>query len=81
MVELESRVDTSPAIHAPFETLPNELLSDIFTMGAASPPLDAEKQLPFALLVSSISQRWRQTALSSQPLWSQLFFMETVLHG
>ncbi|KZP28587.1 hypothetical protein FIBSPDRAFT_927387 [Athelia psychrophila] len=75
MVELESKVDTSFAIRAPIDTLPNELLSNIFTMGAASgpPPLDME-QLPFAFLVSSISRRWREAAISSPPLWSQLSF-------
>ncbi|KZP28586.1 hypothetical protein FIBSPDRAFT_244371 [Athelia psychrophila] len=72
MVELEPTIDTSPAIRASgIDTLPNELLSDIFTMGAASQPLDVE-QLPFALLVSSISRRWREAAISSPPLWSQL---------
>ncbi|KZP24951.1 hypothetical protein FIBSPDRAFT_734683, partial [Athelia psychrophila] len=62
-----------PAIRAPIDTLPNELLSDIFTMGAASPPSDWD-QLPFPLLVSGISRRWREAAISSPPLWSQLFF-------
>ncbi|KZP02502.1 hypothetical protein FIBSPDRAFT_770639, partial [Athelia psychrophila] len=57
------------------DTLPNELLSDIFTMGVAehTAPSDLD-QLPFPLLVSSISRRWREAAISSPPLWSQLFF-------
>ncbi|KZP24952.1 hypothetical protein FIBSPDRAFT_929526 [Athelia psychrophila] len=61
------------AARAPIDTLPNELLSNIFTMGAASPP-SYWGRLPFALLVSSISRRWRETAISAPPLWSQLFF-------
>lgn len=79
MGDLEPTVDTihaassHPAIRASIDTLPNELLSNIFTMGAAFQPLDWG-QFPFPLLVSSISRRWREAAISTQPLWSQLVF-------
>ncbi|KZP25878.1 hypothetical protein FIBSPDRAFT_1041230 [Athelia psychrophila] len=73
MAEPHPKIDTSPAIQAPIDTLPNELLSDILMMSAVSPPVDPE-QLPFALLVSSISRRWREVAILSQALWSELFF-------
>lgn len=75
MAELSTVADTRrcSTIRAPIDTLPNELLSDIFTMGAASQPLDVN-QLPFPLLVSSISRHWREAAISSPPLWNQLSF-------
>ncbi|KZP12517.1 hypothetical protein FIBSPDRAFT_156672 [Athelia psychrophila] len=63
---------------ASMDTLPNELIAHIFTMGSASEPPRVHSRenhsLPFALLVSSISRRWRDTAISSPPLWSRLSF-------
>ncbi|KZP02909.1 hypothetical protein FIBSPDRAFT_1055574 [Athelia psychrophila] len=74
-------------VTAPIDILPNELIAHIFTMGSTSepspdhacvhnPPCVRPKtySLPFSLLVSSVSRRWRDTALSSPPLWSRLSF-------
>ncbi|KZP18522.1 hypothetical protein FIBSPDRAFT_593579 [Athelia psychrophila] len=64
---------------SPIDRLPNELLAHMFRLGAASacmPVGGLEWQLPFALLVSSISRRWREVAVSSQPLWSQISFAD-----
>ncbi|KZP12527.1 hypothetical protein FIBSPDRAFT_156766 [Athelia psychrophila] len=68
---------------APIDTLPNELITHIFTMGSTSEPPHVygrtSHSLPFPLLVSSISRRWRDTAISSPPLWSQLLFTADAL--
>ncbi|KZP13912.1 hypothetical protein FIBSPDRAFT_936033 [Athelia psychrophila] len=69
-------------ITAPIDTLPNELIAHIFTMGSTSEPprlyRRTSRSLPFPLLVSSISRRWRDAAISSPPLWSRLLFTATL---
>lgn len=75
MAETSTRTPTDSSIQA-IDKLPNELLAHIFQMGAPSgrvPP--RYEQASFALLVSSISRRWRRTAISSPPLWNQLTFI------
>lgn len=83
-IELASRVDAveAEASYAPIQppagidALPNELLSEIFSIGATSPDVPRsyyrDERIPFALLVSRISRRWRDTAISSGSLWNQL---------
>ncbi|KAF7982154.1 hypothetical protein HWV62_29909 [Athelia sp. TMB] len=62
---------------SPIDTLPNELLAHIFTVGTAlSPkePILSQSHLDFALLVCTVSRLWRAIAFSSPPLWSRLVF-------
>ncbi|KZP12507.1 hypothetical protein FIBSPDRAFT_798865, partial [Athelia psychrophila] len=77
----DSEPDTAfgdSTITAPIDTLPNELIAHIFTMGSTSEPIHVDgrtkRPLPFSLLVSSISRRWREAAISSPLLWSRLSF-------
>ena len=57
------------------ESLPNELLAHIFTLGANTP----YDEKPFAVLVSSVGRRWRDIAISTPSVWSNLVFT-TVVH-
>ncbi|KZP12524.1 hypothetical protein FIBSPDRAFT_1050029 [Athelia psychrophila] len=70
-------------ITAPIDTLPNELIAHIFTMGSTSESACVDRRrnhsLSFSLLVSSISRRWRETAISSPPLWSGLLLTAELL--
>lgn len=62
---------------APIESLPNELLAHIFTLGTYSRTGPFEV-LPFALLVSCITRRFRNIAISSPSVWSNLVFSTSV---
>lgn len=70
MLEEEAVVNT-------IETLPNEILAYIFTLGTNSRPGRNGKP-PFALLVSCVTRRWREVAIGSPSLWSNLVFTTSV---
>jgi hypothetical protein len=55
------------------ETLPNEILAYIFTLGASSRPGPFD-ELPFPLLVSCVTHRWRDVAIGTPSMWSTLVF-------
>ncbi|KAF7974312.1 hypothetical protein HWV62_12474 [Athelia sp. TMB] len=58
--------------------LPNELLAHIFLTGAGSEHITVrDEQQSFAVLVSSVSRRWRETAIALPSLWSRWTFHET----
>lgn len=51
--------------------LPSELISHIFTLGLPSNPAPASTHTP--LLVSSVCQRWRNIAIYTPGLWTQIY--------
>ncbi|CCM05838.1 uncharacterized protein FIBRA_08074 [Fibroporia radiculosa] len=53
----------------PIECLPVEILSLIFQAGSLSEPKGA---LPFPMLIASVSRRWRNVAISTPTLWTNL---------
>ncbi|KIM76463.1 hypothetical protein PILCRDRAFT_91563 [Piloderma croceum F 1598] len=57
--------------------LPNEILAYIFTIGARSRPGPYD-ELPFPLLVSCITRSWRDVAINSPSVWSNLIFTTSV---
>ncbi|KAF8350969.1 hypothetical protein F5887DRAFT_189365 [Amanita rubescens] len=58
----------------PFRNLPNELLSRIFVLCCDSPlwVLDAQLGVPHQYTISQVCSRWRQVALSTGALWSNV---------
>jgi hypothetical protein len=74
-------------IDVPIDKLPNELLCYIFTLGEEAQDGDDDDdddddtqsdviQLPFKVLVSHVSTRWRTVALGIPTLWTRLDFAE-----
>lgn len=59
-------------MHAPISSLPSEILSAIFEAGYHdfSPP--QRGALPFEILVSRITQRWRFVAMDTPLLWAKI---------
>lgn len=65
------------------DCLPNETLSQIFTMHRELPQCDfewADDTLP-SIPISHVSRRWRNTALSTAMLWSTLVSSPAHLHS
>lgn len=77
--DYSSELSSSCSTVSPIQSIPNELLAHIFTIGAnIERSSDYTFKLPFPLLVSSITQRWRNVAISSPPVWSNLIFTNDV---
>lgn len=72
-----SKLDSDPALSSSIRSLPNEILAYIFTIGASTRPRRHD-ELPFPLLVSSINVEWRDVAVNSPPVWSNLIFANDV---
>jgi len=75
-------LDDADATVKSIDILPNEILAYIFTIGARpgssrsrSGPSD---ELPFPLLVSCITRRWRDVAINSPSVWCNLIFTTSV---
>jgi len=78
-----------PTSGTPINALPNELLSNIFTLGSGAEEHgdnddDEEEEeveehrqrLPFKVLVSHVCRRWRTVAIDTSTLWTYLDFAE-----
>ncbi|EGN97864.1 hypothetical protein SERLA73DRAFT_160900 [Serpula lacrymans var. lacrymans S7.3] len=67
-------IESHPASRAtPIQTLPNELLAEIFKAGASEPRAgSADCDIPFPCVVSSINRHWREVALSSPDIWTNV---------
>jgi hypothetical protein len=63
--------------HIPYpahiESLPNEILAEIFEAGV-SISKDQHGTLPFQCAISSVNHRWRTIAVSTPRLWSAIIF-------
>ncbi|KDQ19258.1 hypothetical protein BOTBODRAFT_433778 [Botryobasidium botryosum FD-172 SS1] len=77
-----------PTVLVPISRLPPECISQIFLMG--SNPVDQEDpdvdqspscppRKPFCLTVSTVCHRWRDIALSTPRLWSNIEFLDVPL--
>lgn len=62
--------DISPP--APVQSLPDDVLIEIFQVGV-SMPKGVFETLPFQHVVSSVNRRWRGIAISTPRLWSTIF--------
>ncbi|KAF8335563.1 hypothetical protein F5887DRAFT_609045 [Amanita rubescens] len=67
-------VKGSDSTDDPFRNLPNELLSRIFVLCCNSPlrVLDVRLEVPHQQTISQVCSRWRQVALSTGVLWSNV---------
>lgn len=71
LAELQAEFNEITNLSAPIESLPNEVLSAVFEAGCFS-PLGKVPDQRFELLVSSISRRWRNVAVTTPALWTQI---------
>src|ERR1700692_4208520 len=63
---------------APVASVPNEILSAIFHAGCLLPRSDPsfDNKLwepPFEILVSQVTQHWRNVAIATPGLWTQIY--------
>jgi hypothetical protein len=56
---------------SPIVPLPNEVLSAIFEAGCLLPPSQPPEP-PFEILVSQVTRRWRNVAITTPNLWIQI---------
>lgn len=65
---------------APISSLPNEILAMIFEVGVL---LDQKPLLRFEIVVSHVTQHWRDVALATPRLWTNILWLDSsvVSHG
>lgn len=78
VAELQERTACVDHQHSFWDRLPTELVMQIFIYGmiAPMPPDIQPAELKFNLTISHISRRFREIAIATQPLWSQICFQE-----
>lgn len=65
---------TVTSIHS----LPNELLAHTFAIGSLAQCLSDTSNWPtFPIVISHVSRKWREVAISSPPVWCNLFFTDS----
>jgi hypothetical protein len=77
LAELRADFNETTNFNAPIESLPNEVLAMVFQAGCILPcrkvhRLNKRPEPPFELLVSLISRRWRNVAISTPKLWTKI---------
>src|ERR1700719_1541455 len=60
------------SLFADIHSLPNEILIAIFKAGSLFPLCGG--QFPFLLLVASVNRHWRDVAINSPNLWTNVIF-------
>ncbi|KAH9926846.1 hypothetical protein B0H21DRAFT_712293 [Amylocystis lapponica] len=83
---IEEKTTELGALIAPVQCLPVEILAMIFHVGCKMPLKESGKRspggaLPFPMLIASVSRRWRDIALTTPILWTNLHIcMSRPLH-
>jgi hypothetical protein len=75
LIESLSQFDETKNRTAPIASLPNEILSAIFEEGRLLPSSPHEEP-PFEILVSQVTRWWRDVAIGTPALWTNLFISE-----
>lgn len=75
--ELRADFNEITNVNAPIESLPNEVLAMVFQAGCILPCRKAHRpnkrpDPPFELLISLVSRRWRNVAISTPKLWTKI---------
>lgn len=78
VAELQERVACHNHQHSFWDRLPTELIIEIFVYGmvAPVPPGIRPVEMKFNLAISHVSRRLRKIAITTQSLWSQIYFRE-----
>lgn len=71
-MSLPKRAQVEIIQHAPIDTLPNEILISIFeTVRRTS--MSWSTDVPFAVIASHVSSRWRSIAINTPSFWTNIF--------